>query len=395
MIYLDFAASTPICSEALLVFNQLSTDIYGNASSLHDAGGKAKLIVDYSRRKIAELIGGSAEGIYFTSGGTEANMLAIQSLLNGLPEQKRHFITTAMEHQSIHNTGAFLANQGFDITIIEPDEYGHITREILESHLRPETGLVSIQHANSETGIVQDIRSITALLHEKDILLHCDAVQTFGKIPIDADDSGIDALSVSSHKVYGPKGVGAVYIRPGINWKPVYPYTLHENGFRAGTVNVPGIGAFAEAAEHTVNHLSQNITHYQNLRRYFLQQIKIRSLPVTLALEDSKAYCLPHIVGCFFHSFEGQYVMLECNRNNICISTGSACSAGYHGPSQTMKALKKTEQEALQFIRISFGNTTTTEHLDLLLHTFTLLQKQKKGDHDFDRKSKAYGRQQA
>ncbi|MEC1544755.1 IscS subfamily cysteine desulfurase [Bacillus halotolerans] len=393
MIYLDYAATTPICEEALDVFQKLSIDMYGNASSLHDAGGKAKHILEYCRGKIADIIGGETDGIYFTSGGTESNFLAIQSLLNGLPKTKRHFITTAMEHQSIHNCAALLRNHGFNVTIIKPNEYGLITEEILAAHIRPDTGLVSIQHANSETGIIQPIKHLSSYLHNRKILLHCDAVQTFGKLPIHTEEMGVDALSVSSHKIHGPKGAGAVYIRPDVNWKPVYPDTVHENGFRAGTVNVPGIGAFTAAAELIVSEMESQISHNQTLRQYFLEQIRIRSLPVTLAADGANTECLPHIIGCFFGSFEGQYVMLECNRNNICISTGSACSAGYHGPSETMKALRKTEQEALQFIRISFGKNTTTEQLDMLLHTFTALLEQRKGEYHIDRRTKALGRQ--
>ncbi|MEC1600481.1 IscS subfamily cysteine desulfurase [Bacillus halotolerans] len=393
MIYLDYAATTPICEEALDVFQKLSIDMYGNASSLHDAGGKAKHILEYCRGKIADIIGGETGGIYFTSGGTESNFLAIQSLLNGLPKTKRHFITTAMEHQSIHNCAALLQNLGFDVTIIKPNEYGLITEEILAAHIRPDTGLVSIQHANSETGIIQPIKHLSSYLHNRKILLHCDAVQTFGKLPIHTEEMGVDALSISSHKIHGPKGVGAVYIRPDVNWKPVYPDTVHENGFRAGTINVPGIGAFTAAAELIVSEMESQISHNQMLRQYFLEQIRIRSLPVTLAADGANTECLPHIIGCFFGSFEGQYVMLECNRNNICISTGSACSAGYHGPSETMKALRKTEQEALQFIRISFGKNTTTEQLDMLLHTFTALLEQRKGEYHIDRRIKALGRQ--
>ncbi|AZV50695.1 cysteine desulfurase [Bacillus halotolerans] len=393
MIYLDYAATTPICEEALDVFQKLSIDMYGNASSLHDAGGKANHILEYCRGKIADIIGGETGGIYFTSGGTESNFLAIQSLLNGLPKTKRHFITTTMEHQSIHNCAALLQNHGFDVTIIKPNEYGLITEEILAAHIRPDTGLVSIQHANSETGIIQPIKHLSSYLHNRQILLHCDAVQTFGKLPIHTEEMGVDALSISSHKIHGPKGVGAVYIRPDVNWKPVYPDTVHENGFRAGTLNVPGIGAFTAAAELIVSEMESQISHNQMLRQYFLEQIRIRSLPVTLAADGANTECLPHIIGCFFGSFEGQYVMLECNRNNICISTGSACSAGYHGPSETMKALRKTEQEALQFIRISFGKNTTTEQLDMLLHTFTALLEQRKGEYHIDRRIKALGRQ--
>ncbi|KXZ15269.1 IscS subfamily cysteine desulfurase [Bacillus nakamurai] len=380
MIYFDYAASAPVCEEALQVFQRLSTEVYGNESSLHDAGGKAANVLTYCRNSLAELIGGEADGIYFTDGGTEANILAVQSLVHGLPAEKKHFITTAMEHPSIHNAAAFLSHQGIDVTVMYPDKNGLITEDILAAHIRPDTGLVSIQHANSETGLIQPVQPLAAFLHKRGILLHCDCVQTFGKLPIHADETGIDALSVSSHKVYGPKGAGAVYIRPGVSWKPVYPQTVHENGFRAGTVNVPGIGAFTAAAEYAVRNMKKNRLHAESLRQYLFEQVRLSGLPVSFSAEETEGECLPHIVGCFFHFFEGQYVMLECNRNDICISTGSACSAGHHGPSSAMKALKKPERDARRFIRISFGNETTFEQLDMLLHTFTALWEQKKGE---------------
>ncbi|MGL3755784.1 IscS subfamily cysteine desulfurase [Bacillus velezensis] len=380
MIYLDYAAGAPLSKEAAKVFQHLSTEVYGNASSLHDAGGRAADVLEYCRHSAGKLIGGAADGIYFTSGGTEANILAVQSLLHGLPDHKKHFITTAMEHHSIHNAAAFLADRGIDVTIIYPDENGLITEDILAAHIRPDTGLVSIQHANSETGLIQPVNRLAAFLHQRNILLHCDCVQSFGKLPIDADQAGIDSLSVSGHKVYGPKGTGAVYIRPGVSWNPVYPHTVHENGFRPGTVNVPAIGAFTAAAEYAVKHMEEHREHADRLRNYLYDQIRRQGLPISFSEEETGGECLPHIVGCFFHSFEGQYIMLECNRNDICISTGSACSAGSHGPSSAMKALRKTEREARQFFRISFGNETTCEQLDMLIHTFTALWEQKKGE---------------
>lgn len=371
MIYLDYAATTPVLSDALQAFEQLSREVYGNSSSLHDAGGKAESVLHYCRAKLAEIISGKAEGIYFTSGGTESNMLAVHSILNGLPSGKRHFIMTEMEHQSMHILKRHLTALGYEVSTMKPDANGVITADILERHLRPDTGLVSIQHANSETGIIQPLAELSSFLHKRGVLLHSDAVQTFAKIPVNVEELGVDALSVSSHKVYGPKGIGAVYIRPSVGWKPVYPGTLHEDGFRSGTVNVPGIGAFITAAEKTAGRMDAVFEKHQKLRGYFLRRLQERCLPVSLAVSDSAGHkVLPHILGCFFHSFEGQYVMLECNRRGICISTGSACSAGHQEPSNTMKALRVPKEQALRFIRISFGYETTKEHVDKLLDVF-------------------------
>lgn len=372
MIYLDFAASTPMCDEALDMYNVLNKEMFGNSSSLHDAGGQAAYVLDYSRQRMANMIGGQKEGVYFTTGGTESNMLVVQSILNGLPQHKKHWIMSALEHHSMYNLATLLERQGYELTIVQPDKNGRITDEVLLPHLRETTGLVSVQHANSETGLIQDLAALSPLLRERGILLHSDAVQTFGNIPVDVAALGVDALSVSSHKVYGPKGVGAAYLKPGTPWRPLYPDTLHENGFRPGTVNVPGIAAFVAAAEMMTDQMELHQERYATLRQYLIAQFQEKSIPLRLVVQESAAEpVLSHIVGCFFHGYEGQYVMLECNRSGVCISTGSACAAGHHEPSPALRALGASDREALQFIRISFGKTTTIEDLNVLASILT------------------------
>ncbi|WP_412855398.1 IscS subfamily cysteine desulfurase [Bacillus sp. 179-C3.3 HS] len=380
MVYLDYAASTPVSSEALHVFEQLCNDCYGNANSLHDAGGRANEVLTYCRQSLATLLDGEPDGIYFTSGGTESNILAIQSIMNGLPAHKRHVITTKMEHPSVHYAFHSLAHHGVKITIIEPNQAGIITPDILEKALLPETGLVSIQHANSETGIIQPLATLAPLLKKRQILFHTDAVQTFGKIHVSIKDLGVDALSISSHKVYAPKGAGAVYMGRSVPWKPVYTGAVQESGFRPGTVNVPCIGAFIAASEQAISQVDMQHQQDGDLRRYFLQQIKERQLSIRTLDDDAVRQILPHIIGCFFEGFEGQYVMLACNRQGIYLSTGSACASGYHHPSPAVKALHLSDRDALQFIRISFGRMTSKEDIDQLLHTFVDLQKEKKGE---------------
>lgn len=209
-------------------------------------------------------------------------------------------------------------------------------------------------------------------------MLHSDAVQTFGNILVDVEAMGVDALSVSSHKVYGPKGVGAAYLKPGTPWRPVYPDTIHENGFRPGTVNVPGIAAFVAAAEMMTEQMESHQERYASLRRHFITKIRERSIPLRWVVQESEnKAALHHIVGCFFHGYEGQYVMLECNRRGVCISTGSACAAGHHDPSPALQALGASGREALQFIRVSFGRTTTIEELNVLVDILTDLTHRK------------------
>ncbi|KML13372.1 cysteine desulfurase [Bacillus safensis] len=379
LVYLDYAASTPVSEEALHVFEQLSKNFYGNASSLHDAGGKANDILTYSRQSLAAMIEGEPDGVYFTSGGTESNLLAIQSIINGLPAHQQHVITTSVEHPSVHHAVSSLERLGVKVTIIEPNQDGIITQDILKEALLPETGLVSIQHANSETGIIQPLAELAPLLKERNILFHTDAVQTFGKIRVSIKELGVDAVSISSHKVYAPKGAGAVYMGAHVPWKPLYRGAVQENGLRPGTVNVPCIGAFAAASEQAMLRLDEQHKLDEQLRDYFLQQLKIRQLPVRTLQDNDNRLTLPHIIGCFFEGFEGQYVMLACNRHGICLSTGSACASGYHHPSPAVKALRVSDRDALQFIRLSFGYQSSKDDIDQLLHTFEHLQKEKKG----------------
>ncbi|MNW30626.1 putative cysteine desulfurase NifS [compost metagenome] len=451
MTYLDFAATTPMSEEALEAYQTISLKVYGNTRSLHDIGGEAQHIVDYCRSRLGELLGAETEGVYFTSGGTESNHLVIQSLLQGLPPSRRHFITTSVEHASIRGLTQYLTGIGYEVTIVEPDRKGLITPEALNTHLRDNTGLVSIQHANSETGIVQCLADISPLLKERGIILHTDAVQSFGKIPINVHELGVDALSISSHKIYGPKGVGAAYIRPGVYWRPVFPGTNHEGGFRPGTVNAPGIAAFVAAAEALLPNIEQLGRHYEELRTLFFREARERGLPLqpvahpvhteanaedntednagsnhirgsyavdyghglehgyqlehkfeheheldhmheheheqqresihaptnpgsnssrteqTPFAVQSPVRLVPHIAGFYYYGYEAQYVMLECNRKGISVSTGSACASGYQEPSPSITALAGPPENALHFLRMSMGRTTTAEDIYRLL----------------------------
>lgn len=242
MIYLDYAATTPMSAEALQTYTKAASQYFGNEQSLHDIGGTVSSLLQVCRKTFAEMIGGKEQGIFFTSGGSESNYLAIQSLLNA--QNKKHIITTPMEHASIRSYFQSLQSKGYTITEIPVDKNGLIRLIDLEEAITEDTVLASIQHGNSEIGTVQNIAEIGALLKKYNVLFHSDCVQTFGKLPIHVFEMGIDSLSVSAHKIYGPKGVGACYINPQVRWTQIFPGTSHEKGFRPGTVNVPGIAAF-------------------------------------------------------------------------------------------------------------------------------------------------------
>ncbi|OWR31987.1 cysteine desulfurase [Saccharibacillus sp. O23] len=380
MIYLDYAASSPLCEEALETLTTMSRDVYANASSLHDGGGRAAHVLERSREFIAGALGGQTEGLFFTSGGTESNLLAIASLARALPPQRRHVLTSVLEHHSVKLAVAGLIELGCEVDYVRPDASGRIGPEQIEPLLRLDTGLVSIQHANSETGLVQDLAAIAALLHSRGILLHTDAVQSFGKLRFSARELGVDALSISGHKVQGPKGVGAVYIRPGAPFVPAYPGALHESGFRPGTVNVPSIAAFAAAAVHTCDRIEQRTAHYIRLREQLREAFRSRGLSAYLVVDrlpGDAPNVLPHIAGCAGLGYEGQYVMLECNRKGLCISTGSACSSGHHAVPETLTALGLPEREGHSFFRVSFGPETKERHVERLVQALCELEETK------------------
>ncbi|MBM6619732.1 IscS subfamily cysteine desulfurase [Bacillus suaedaesalsae] len=357
MIYMDYAATTPIREEALNAFIDASKNYYGNPSSLHDIGSKASTLLETCRIELAKLIGGQEEGIFFTSGGSESNILAIRSLLKGTNKQGKHLITTQIEHSSVLNLFKQLEDEGYTVTYLGVDSYGQIDLQELKESITVETVLASIHHANSEIGTIQPIEEVGSILKEHNVLFHTDTVQTFGKIPVHVLDSHIDSLSISSHKIYGPKGVGACYINPTIKWTPYFDYTSHEKGFRPGTVNVPGIVSFLYAAQLIHQEMDVNDKRLSQLRTTLLNGIEEKALPIHI--EGHPTNVLSNIIGAIVKGIEGQLTMLECNRRNIAISTGSACSVGKQAPSKTMIATGKDPQTAKQFIRLSIGRHTT------------------------------------
>ncbi|PDY45807.1 IscS subfamily cysteine desulfurase [Bacillus pseudomycoides] len=372
MIYLDYAATTPMSKEAIDTYTKAAQQYFGNEQSLHDIGGTASSLLQVCRGALAQMIRGKEQGVFFTSGGSESNYLAIQSLLNA--KSGKHILTTPMEHASIRSYFQSLTKQGYTITEIPVDSCGLINLKALEAAITDDTVLASIQHGNSEIGTVQPISEIGALLKKHHILFHTDCVQTFGKLPIDVTTMQIDSLSVSAHKIYGPKGVGACYINPQVRWEPVFPGTSHEKGFRPGTVNAPGIASFLTAAEHILDDREEERARFEQLRSYFTEQLQ--AIPLEIQVEGHSTSCLPHIIGVTIKGIEGQYTMLECNRHGIAISTGSACQVGKQEPSKTMLAIGKTYEEAKQYVRFSFGRHTTKEHIDTTIHALCTIGNQ-------------------
>lgn len=355
MIYLDFAASTPMSEQAIDVYTSVARNYYANSQSLHDEGTAAAHLLELSRQTVASALNGDPAGVYFTSGGTEANVLAIKSLLN--KHTSGHVITGKAEHSSVFNTFHQLESEGFSVSYLRYDESGEISMQELIDAIREDTLLVSIAHGNSEIGTLQPIEEIGEILAEKGILFHSDTVQTFGKVPIDVKKMNLTALSMSSHKVHGPKGVGACYIDPSQPWQQVIPGTVHEKGFRPGTVDVPGICAFTAAIEEAIPYMEEVENELFEKREFVLNELNDG------IVEGATTTRLPHIVGVRLKGIEGQYVMNELNQKGIAVSTGSACSIGQQNPSKTLKAMGRTDDEARELVRISFGKHTTYEEL--------------------------------
>jgi cysteine desulfurase len=368
VIYVDYAATTPMSNEAIHAYTEAAKYLFGNSQSLHDAGTRSASFLEICRKKMAHFINGEEKGVFFTSGGTESNYLALHSILLANKHRGNHIITTSIEHASIHNYLYELEQDGYDITYLQVDQYGRISLEELRRAITEKTIIASIQHVNSEIGTIQPLEEIGELLKEHNVIFHCDCVQSFGKIPIDVQKLHIDSLSISSHKVYGPKGVGVCYINPKINWKSIFTGTTHENGFRPGTLPIPSIASFITAAKHIIETQEREFTRIEALRQLFVKRLATISYPIRI--EEDPTYCLPHIIGVTLSHIEGQFTMLECNRLHIMISTGSACAIGKQSPSVTMMAIGKTKEEAKTFVRLSFGKDTTEDDINKIIDAF-------------------------
>nr|WP_026682491.1 IscS subfamily cysteine desulfurase [Priestia megaterium] len=369
MKYFDYAATTPIDPEVLAIYQETALSYWGNTSSLHDQGTKAKGLLESCRDKLASILHVSSDGIYFTSGGTEANHIAIITLALSRQDRGKHIITTMAEHSSVFSSTAYLRKAGFKITEIPFLQNGQLDFYALTDAIQNDTILISVGHANSEIGSIQPIEAISKQVRGQNILLHSDCVQSFGKIDIASISPFVDAMSLSSHKIYGPKGVGAVFIRPEYRVTGIFPNETHERGIRGGTVNTPGIAAFVAAALKLTN---KDWKKMYQLRTTFFEHLGSNWEKRFTIIESPSDVQLPHVIGLTVNGREGQWVMLECNRRGFHISTGSACHQELQSPARTIIAMGVMEEKQREFIRISFGQDTT---LDDVIQLAQLLRK--------------------
>lgn len=361
MIYFDYAATSPMSEEALNVYIKASQEFFGNSSSLHDEGSRARFLLEKCRETLANLIGGKQEGIYFTSGGTECNLLSIVSLARAARKKGTHVITSMAEHSSVHSAMAYLEKEGFVITKLPLSSRGIVEPERLAAAIRPDTALVSLQYVNQEIGAINPVEEIGQLLKEKGILFHSDCIQAFGKLDLRPLLKWADSISLSSHKVSGPKGVGAVYIHPTVRWTPLFPGLTHESGFRGGTVDVPAIAAFIAASEKVCQ--TFNLQKEWSLR-YLLKEKLAQSSLRWIETEETRQ--LPSVIGMTMPGMEGQLVLLKLNEQGCAISTGSACDSRSENGTKAILAMGYSLEEARQFFRISFSSRTTAEEIEKL-----------------------------
>lgn len=362
MIYLDYAATTSMSDSSIEVYHKVAKNYFGNAGSLHDPGSSASRILEKFREVIAGSIHGEPRGIYITGSGSEANQLAIRSLIKAHGKPGGHLVTTRAEHSSVRYLFNHLEKEGYEVAYVPLNAHGRVEMEELKGVLRDDTILASIHHANPEIGTIQDIEAIGRLLDEKGILFHSDCVQSFGKLPVDVGQARLDSISISGHKIYGPKGIGVAYIKPEVRWKPVIPGTTQERGFRPGTVDVPAAAAMMQAVEDITMDMQAEAKREEELRERLLGYLADSGFD--MVVEGDPKHRLSNILGVRFPGIEGQYMMIECNRLGLAISTGSACAVGTEQPAASMTALGYDEEAARSFIRLSFGKPTTVDEID-------------------------------
>jgi cysteine desulfurase len=363
-IYLDYAATTPVHPDVLKAMLPYFTDTYGNPSSFHSSGQDARVAVEKARESVAGLIGAKPEEIVFTSGGTEADNTALQGavIISG---RHKHIITSVIEHHAVLETCRFLEKQGLSVTYLPVDKYGMVDPDDVKRAIKPETILISIMHANNEIGTIQPLAEISKVAREAGILFHTDAVQTAGHIPSDVNELGVDLLSMSAHKLYGPKGVGALYIRKGTQIAPFIHGGGQEKGRRAGTENVPGIVGFGKAAEIAQQEMVGEAARLTGLRDKFIAALQKRIGDIQLNGHPVKR--LPNNVNISVSYVEGESIILSLDLQGICISTGSACSSGDMEPSHILLATGCSAEQARGSLRFTMGKWTTKAEMDKVL----------------------------
>ncbi|KUG15969.1 cysteine desulfurase [hydrocarbon metagenome] len=359
---MDHSATTPVAPEVLAAMLPYFGEKFGNASSLHRSGREAKEALEDSREKIAALLGARAEEIIFTSGGTESDNLALKGIARKNRKLGKHIITTQIEHPAILETCRALEKEGFEVTYLPVTGEGLVELSTLEASIRPDTILISVMHANNEVGTIQPLEEIGRLAAERDIYLHSDAVQSVGKIPVNVDDLGVDLLSLSAHKLYGPKGVGALYIRKGTKLESIIQGGGHERRLRSGTENISGIVGLARAAELAERDMPREAERLAGLRDRLAELVlgKVKDAWINGTMKKR----LPGNLNFGFKYVEGESLLLFLDSKGICVSTGSACSSHKLEPSHVLMSLGLKAEECHGSLRITLGMSNTIDEVE-------------------------------
>ena len=368
-IYLDHNSTTPVLKEVLDVMLPFYKDSFGNPSSIHSEGRAARVCLDEAREQVAELIGARSSEIVFTSGGSESNNFAILGVALALNSKKRHIVTCEVEHAAILNPLKQLEALGFHVDYLPVDNVGRVDPKKVKDALKDSTCLVTIQHANSEVGTLQNIKEIGSLIKNNDILFHTDAVQSVGKLAVNVNDISVDLLSMSSHKIYGPKGVGALFVKRGTPalFSPVCGGG-QEKKRRGGTENVPGIVGFGKACKIALDRINKGNLSQLKVMRDLLRN-RIEGLIPNVEFYGCSKNGLPNTLSCGFDGADGETLLIALDMKGISVSTGSACSSGTGMPSKVLSALKLPLSKINSSIRFSLGWVNTSEDIDFAVQS--------------------------
>lgn len=382
-VYMDYSATTPVKKEVLDEMLPFFSQQYGNPSSLYKIGYENKEAVLLARTRIAELIGAKPEEIFFTSCGTEADNWALVGTARARKKKGNHIITTKVEHHAILHTCAFLEKEGFDITYLDVDREGQISLSQLEAAITPQTILISVMFANNEVGSIQPIREIAELARKHGVWFHSDAVQALGNVPIDVEELGVDLLSISGHKIYAPKGIGALYIRKGINLSNLMFGGAQESKKRPGTENVAGMVAFGKAAQLAKDQLDEHVLRVGRLRDRLLNGLseKIDEIEINGGMDQR----LPGNLNVIFNYIEGEAILILMDAYGIYASTGSACASGSLAASHVLRAMGVPVEKAYCSIRFTVGDFTTEEDIDYVVDSMAKIVQKLREISPFDK----------
>jgi cysteine desulfurase len=364
-VYLDYCATTPMHPDVREAMLATLEDSFGNPSSMHRKGQESKRLLENARQQVAQGLSAQAEEIVFTSGATESDNLAVLGTLRASSPDRKHLITCAVEHHAILHPAESLAQGGYDVSVLPVDQYGRVDPDDVRRSIRKDTALISIMLVNNEVGTIQPIKEIGAIAREHGVWLHTDAVQGVGLLEIDVDELAVDLLSLSAHKIYGPKGIGALYIRRGTHLHPIIHGGTQEASLRPGTENLHGIVGLGAAVSLTLAHKKDEMKRLGRLRKRFLEGLRQR-LPGTIVNGPSEE-CSPHIISTSFPGTNGEMMLFHLNTRGIAASMGSACTTESIEPSHVLTAMGLPREQIEGTLRFSLGYPTEDDEISYVL----------------------------